>query len=186
MNNLLESLLDHAKTAIKFSPLLFILPLVIYSIADDGGKAKIDSLIMQTPASGLIGGNYDYYPNYLGDDDIIIHQKSYVDENGKEYIGALIEVKKPVAFATPRDTGSMQPMFGAGNMLIQEIVDENTSLQNGDIIVYEYEGSLIIHQIVGDVEGCYITKGMNNALPDSVCVTQDMVKYRLLFAIPTS
>ena len=186
MNNLLHSLLDHAKTALKFSPLLFILPLVIYSVADDSGKDKIDSLIMQTPASGLIGGNYNYYPNYLGDDDIIIHQKSYIDSEGKEFIGALIEVKKPVAFATPRDTGSMQPMFGAGNMLIQEIVDKDTKLQTGDIIVYKYDGNLIIHQIVGELEGCFITKGMNNALPDSVCVTQEMVKYRLLFAIPTS
>jgi hypothetical protein len=186
MNNLLESLIGHTKTALKFSPLLFVLPLLFYSVADDSGKQRIDSLIMQTPAKGLIGGTHDYYPSYLDDEDIVIHQKSYVDENGEEFIGALIEVKKPVAFATPRDTGSMQPMFGAGNMLIQEIVDENTVLETGDIIVYRYEGNMIIHQIVGEVEGCYITKGMNNALPDSVCVTHDMVKYRMLFAIPTS
>ena len=184
MQNHLETLIDGAKKLLLASPMFLILPLIFYTTTDSG-KQHMDSIIMQTPAKGLLGGSYGYYPGHLDGSDIVIHQKSYVDEDGKEFTGAVIEVKKPVAFATPRDTGSMQPMFGAGNLLVQEIVDESTELRTGDIIVYSYGDSLIIHQIVGNVEGCYVTKGMNNAMPDSVCVTKDMVRYRLLFAIPT-
>jgi len=80
----------------------------------------------------------------------------------------------------------MQPMFGAGNLLVQEMVDSSTVLNQGDIIVYSYDGKLIIHQIVGQLDDCYVTKGMNNAVADPVCVTKGMVRYRLLFAIPTN
>lgn len=186
MNNLFNTLIDGAKKLLYIAPLLLMLPLIFYSVSDETGKQQMNSWIMQTPAKGLVSGGYDYYPNYLDDGDVVIQQKKFKDENGNEYTGAVIEVRKPVAFAKPRDTGSMQPMFGEGNLLIQEIVDENTELQIGDIIVYEYKGNLIIHQIVGEVEGCYVTKGMNNSLPDSVLVTKSMIKYRLLFSIPTS
>lgn len=186
MNNLLESLINGAKKFLYAAPLLLILPLAFYSVSDDAGKAQMDSLILQTPASGLLSGGYDYYPSYLDEGDVVVYKKIFTDEFGNEYAGAVIEVRKPVAFAKPADTGSMQPMFGAGNMLVQEIVTQDTELRTGDIIVYKHEGKLIIHQIVGEVEGAYITKGLNNSLPDSVLVTKDMIRYRLLFAIPTS
>jgi hypothetical protein len=185
MKNLFDTLIDGARSFLLVSPMLIILPFLVYTSSDEG-KSHVNDWIQQTPAKGLVSGGYDYYPNYLEDGDIVIQQKKYVDESGEEFTGALIEIKRPIAFAKPADTGSMQPMFGAGNMLIQEVVNEQTKLQSGDIIVYEYENKLIIHQIVGKVEDCFITKGMNNSLPDSVCVEKDMVKYRLLFSIPTN
>ena len=184
MNNLLETLIKGAKKLLFAAPLLIILPIALFS-AGDSGKQTINTLILQ-PAGGLVSGGYDYYPNYLNDNDVLVYQKKFTDANGNEYTGAVIEIRKPVAFATPADTKSMQPMFGSGNMLVQEIVDENTVLQKGDIIVYSHQVKLIIHQIIGELESCYITKGMNNNVPDGVCVTKDMIKYRLLFSIPTN
>ena len=186
MSKLLNSLLENAKKLLYASPMLIALPLLFYTLADDASKKTVDSFILQTPAKGLIANNYDYYPRYLDNNDIVVYQKTYTDENGNEFTGAVIEVHRPVAFASPADTGSMQPMFGAGNLLVQEKVDSSTALNQGDIIVYSYDGKLIIHQIVGQLDNCYVTKGMNNPVPDSVCVTKDMIKYRLLFAIPTN
>ena len=185
MNNLLDTLINSAKKLIIAAPVILLVSLALYSAGSDSGKQTLDSLILQTPAAGLVSGGYDYYPKYLDDNDVVVYQKNFTDENGNEYTGAVIEVRKPVAFATPADTKSMQPMFGAGNTLVQEVVDDDTVLEKGDIIVYADSGKLIIHQIVGQLEGCYITKGINNAIPDSVCVTKDKIKYRLLFAIPT-
>lgn len=186
MNDLLETLIEGTKKLLCAAPLFLLFCLALYSLSDISGREQIDSLILQTPAKGFFGGGFEYYPKYLDSDDVVIRQKTFIDENGNEYTGAVIELRKPVVFATPRDTGSMQPMFGAGNMLVQEVVNQDTELKTGDIIVYEHGGQLIIHQIVGEVEGAFITKGLNNSIPDSVLVTRNMVKYRLIFAIPTA
>jgi hypothetical protein len=175
-----DLLVSGGELLIRIAPVLLLLPLVMYSM---GEEAQMDYL--QTPANGIISSGYDYYPAYLDDGEVVVRPQTYTDEEGNEYTGAVIEVRKPVAFATPRDTGSMQPLFGAGNTLIQEVVYEDTQLQRGDIVVYDYNGEMIIHQIVGEGDGCYLTKGMNNALPDPVCVTKDKIKYRLILAIPT-
>jgi len=164
---------------------LLLVPMMIYHFGGSPEKEQISNLIKQTPAKGLISGSYDYYPNSLTHEDILIYEKNFTDRDGVEYTGAVIEVHRPVAFATPEDSGSMQPMFGAGNTLIQEAVDGDTELSLGDIIVYQDKNRLIVHQIVGMLDKCYITKGMNNPAPDSLCVTHDMIKYRLLFSIPT-
>jgi hypothetical protein len=161
MNNMISSLTDGAERLLRLAPALLLLPLLLYAVSDEAERT-VDSLILQTPAKGLVGGGYDYYPGHLEDEDIVIKYKTYVDPNGEEYTGAVIEVRKPVTLATPEDTGSMQPMFGAGNTLIQEKVDGDTVLSKGDIIVYDYNSTLIIHQIVDEKDGCYTTKGIIN------------------------
>jgi hypothetical protein len=183
LGNLFSSLIKVSVVALF---VLLLVPTLVYQFGGNTEKEQISNLIKQTPAKGLIAGTYDYYPSHLTHDDVLIYEKKFTDKNGQEYTGAVIEVRKPVAFATPADTGSMQPMFGAGNTLIQEVVNKDTTLYTGDIIVYEDGGKLIVHQIVGELDGCYITKGMNNMAPDSLCVKHDMVKYRLLFSIPTN
>jgi hypothetical protein len=182
IGNLFSSLIKITSVALI---VLLLVPALILQFGGNTEKEQITNLIKQTPAKGLISGAYDYYPSHMSQDDILIYEKKFKDRNGDEYTGAVIEIRKPVAFATPSDTGSMQPMFGAGNTLIQEVVNKHTSLSTGDIIVYQDGSNLIVHQIVGEVDSCYITKGLNNVAPDSLCVKKDMIKYRLLFSIPT-
>lgn len=177
-----ESLRSAFHGLLRLAPAFVMIPLILYVNAQ---PQQVSDMLIQSPAGGFIGGSYDYYPAYLDDEDIVIKSKVYVNEDGGEYYGAVIEIHKPVVLATPLDTGSMQPMFGAGNTLIQETVDTGTELNEGDIVVYEEGADLIIHQIVGEEDGCYITKGMNNAFPDPACVSKDKIRYRLLFAIPT-
>jgi hypothetical protein len=184
MNNILDGLISTGQDLIRIAPALLMIPLVLYTMGDEGTR-QVESILMLTPAQGIIDSGYDYYPAYLDEEDVVIRPKTYTDEDGNEFIGAVIEVRKPVALAEPKDTGSMQPLFGAGNMLVQEIVDESTQLQDGDIVVYESDNTMIIHQITGKEGSCYVLKGMNNGMVDPVCVSQDMIKYRLIFAIPT-
>jgi hypothetical protein len=184
MSNILDSLTSTGQDLLRISPVLLFIPLVLYAMGGEG-PSQVESMLLQTPAKGLVDAGYDYYPAYLDEEDVVIRPKTYIDPEGNEFTGAVIEVRKPVALAEPRDTGSMQPLLGAGNMLVQEIVDESTQIQEGDIVVYESNGEMIIHQVVGIEGSCYTLKGMNNPAPDPVCVSKDMIKYRLIFSIPT-
>lgn len=185
MKKPIQKFLNGGKKFINFMPLLLLLPVAVYAFSDQSGKDTITSWMMQTPAKSLVTRGFDYYPNFLNESDVVVYHKTFYDQNGKEYTGAVIEVRRPTVFASPANTGSMQPILGSGNLLVQEIVDEHTKLQVGDIVVYEYNGDLVIHQIVDKTGDCYVTKGSNNAAPDPVCITQDKVRYRLLFSIPT-
>jgi len=185
MYGIVHRLLKESKKLLYIVPLLLILPVVVYALSDDSGRENITSWMMQTPARSLISRGYDYYPAFLNKSDVVIYQKTFTDENGNDYNGAVIEIRKPTAFATPANTGSMQPVFGSGNILVQEIVTSKTELHVGDMVVYSNNEDLVIHQIVDETGQCYVTKGLNNAAPDPICVTKDMVKYRLLFSVPT-
>jgi len=167
---------------IKLFPLLIIVLVLAYAL-NSSARQTIDGIILQTPARGLVSNQYDIYPRFLNADDVVI-KKTVFNDSGKEINGLIIEVRNPAAVAkTP--TESMKPMFGPGNLLVQEVVDRNTKIGLGDIVIYQGENDLIIHQIVEEKNGCYVTKGLNNPAPDGVCVTRDMIKYRLLFALPT-
>jgi len=185
MHTCLALLTATARRLIELSPLLLMLPFVVYSVSNENERHSMDDLLLQTPARGLLTSGYGYYPAYLDGDEISIRRNIYIDDKGNERIGTIIEIKRDVVLATPEGTGSMQPLFGEGNTLVQERVDSSTKLNIGDIVVYENEDQLIIHQIIGQGDGCYYAKGINNALPDPDCVAKDRIRYRLLFAIPT-
>jgi hypothetical protein len=184
---MVESILSKIKDAlgefVRIFPVLIILVVSIYAL-NSSARQTIDSFILSTPAKGLVSAQYDNYPAFLDSDDIVV-KKTTFNDSGQEVEGLIIEIHNPGALAKTSTT-SMQPMFGPGNLIVQEEVTSSTKLNLGDIVIYENsEGELIIHQIIGYENGCYSTKGLNNPAADDVCVTQDMVKFRMLFAIPT-
>lgn len=81
------------------------------------------------------------------------------------------------------DTKSMEPTFTSSDLVIVELIDEDTVLKENDIISFwgfvDGYKSIITHRIVeviptanGDV--CYKTKGDNNALSDQDPLNNNM------------
>lgn len=178
-----SQLWDRFTEFLRIFPVLILLVLAVYSL-NSSAKQAIDNVILQTPAKDLVSGQYENYPAFLNEEDIVI-RKTVFNDSGVLTEGLIIEIHNPSALAKTK-TSSMQPMFGPGNLLVQEEVDKNTQLNEGDIVIYEDDqAKLIIHQIVGKNGDCFLTKGLNNPAPDVVCVKPEMIKFRLLFAIPT-
>jgi hypothetical protein len=168
---------------VRIFPILIILVISLYALSSSA-RQTIDGFILATPAKGLVSVQYDNYPAFLDEDNVIV-KKTTFNDSGEEVEGLIIEIHNPGALAKTSTT-SMQPMFGPGNLIVQEKVDSTTELNLGDIVIYDNgKGQLVIHQIIGYDNGCYSVKGLNNPTADDVCVTQSMVKYRMLFAIPT-
>ncbi|MBN1170312.1 S26 family signal peptidase [Candidatus Micrarchaeota archaeon] len=64
------------------------------------------------------------------------------------------------------NTGSMIPTYRGG----EKVLLMPTAYANpGDIIVFEKNDSLIIHRVIFEFRGCYITKGDATWLPDWGC-----------------
>lgn len=67
-------------------------------------------------------------------------------------------------------TGSMRPILDEGTIVLELPVMKPEELYPGDIIIYELDGTRIIHRIVAlgyDTDGWYaIAKGDNNPEPD--------------------
>ncbi len=182
--NVLRKMRERIFELLKLFPLFIIAVLLAYAL-NSSARSAIDDFLLQTPARGFMSNQYEIYPAFLDEGDVVVRRTMFND-TGIPYEGLIIEVHKPVALAqTP--TNSMMPMFGSGNLLVQEKVDKNTQLNIGEIVVYESpEGPLVVHQIISiGNDGCIIVKGINNPAPDPLCVRQSMVKYRLLFSIPT-
>jgi hypothetical protein len=174
---------DRFTEFLRIFPILILLVISVYAL-NSTARTTIDQFLLSTPAKDLVTNQYSTYPAFLDQDDVIIKETEFND-SGVVTKGLIIEIHNPGAIAMTQ-TDSMKPMFGPGNLLIQEEVDSSTKLNLGDIIIYENsENKLVIHQIVSQNNGCYITKGLNNPAPDPICITHDMVKFRLLFAIPT-
>ena len=76
-------------------------------------------------------------------------------------------------------SGSMEPKINKGDVVIIEKINNKDKLEVGDVIVYNYNGTIIVHRLVdilkiGD-ENFYYTKGDNNESKDSYVVTRDMI-----------
>jgi len=77
-------------------------------------------------------------------------------------------------------SGSMEPEFSKGDLIF---VKEETEYDLNDIVVYQSEGSLVVHRIIEKDGGFVTTKGdANNVADDPVPLTA--VKGRVLFWIP--
>jgi hypothetical protein len=73
-------------------------------------------------------------------------------------------------------TGSMVPTIDCGHIVILE---ETQDVQIGDIIIYQRDdGTRIIHRIVGESDGCWVTKGDANKGVDNP-TPKDSVIYRV-------
>ena len=64
------------------------------------------------------------------------------------------------------DTGSMVPTYKGGEEVLLMSTDHANT---GDVIVFERNDSLIVHRVVFEFYGCYITKGDATWLPDLGC-----------------
>lgn len=79
-------------------------------------------------------------------------------------------------------SNSMNPVFYRGDAVLMEKLekDEIKDIKVGDIIVYDHDGSFIVHRVIEKVEtlnGTYLfkTKGDNNNGPDSKLVESNQV-----------
>lgn len=77
-------------------------------------------------------------------------------------------------------SGSMEPTMSVGDFLI---VYETDQLQLDDVIVFESEGTLIVHRIVMMSGDMIVTQGDANAIPDEP-ISNEAVKGKVLVAIP--
>lgn len=68
------------------------------------------------------------------------------------------------------NTGSMRPAMHGGHNTIGTTCFVNNDFQEGDIIVYDDDGTSIIHQIIEIRTEGVITKGINNEVTDSELV----------------
>lgn len=77
-------------------------------------------------------------------------------------------------------SGSMEPTFSAGDLIV---VQQDSSLEKDDIVVFEDIGSLVVHRII-EIDGeNVITKGDANNTDDGP-VALSKVRGRVLFHIP--
>lgn len=77
-------------------------------------------------------------------------------------------------------SGSMEPEFKTGSIIVVEPGGDMTGFQSGDVITFvEEDGKLITHRVIEVVNSgehvMYRTKGDNNASPDSSLVLSDNV-----------
>lgn len=79
-------------------------------------------------------------------------------------------------------SGSMEPAFSAGDMLIIQAQD---SYKTGDIVIYTHGDILITHRIVGEEGTTFITQGDANNAPDSDPVTIEQVEGQVVAVIPS-
>jgi signal peptidase I len=86
-------------------------------------------------------------------------------------------------------SGSMEPIFQTGSIIVIELAKEGAAYQKGDIITFQSEDKLITHRIMDVKEAngdlLYTTKGDNNDGPDSDYVLpQNIVGKYTNFTIP--
>lgn len=77
-------------------------------------------------------------------------------------------------------SGSMEPTFYKGDLII---VKEQSELAVDDIVVFEDNGSLVVHRIVALDDETVTTKGDANNVEDDP-ISRTLVKGRVLFWIP--
>lgn len=94
---------------------------------------------------------------------------------------------QPVAILTY----SMEPKFTRGDTVVVEKLkteSEKRKLKKGDIIQYQYNGTVIVHRIIDsyseDGEKFYILKGDNNKSKDLKPVSLNQVMGKVVFSIP--
>ncbi|WP_077328718.1 signal peptidase I SipW [Virgibacillus siamensis] len=76
-------------------------------------------------------------------------------------------------------SGSMEPVFYTGSIIVTELPSKHQAYQKGDIITFQSDGRLITHRIIGVHEAngkkLYKTKGDHNNAPDNGYVQPDNI-----------
>ncbi len=79
-------------------------------------------------------------------------------------------------------SGSMEPEFGVGDMLIFR---EQSEYQIDDVVIFDTGSSFTTHRIVGEENGEFITKGDANNTIDQKTVSLEQIKGELVLIIPS-
>lgn len=77
-------------------------------------------------------------------------------------------------------SGSMEPTFDAGDVIVIEKAEDTGNLQKGDVITYLVSGKATTHRIISvtDHEGktAYVTKGDYNNVEDRLAVYPEQIQ----------
>ena len=126
--------------------------------------------------NGLMPEGVSYYPASLDGNDVDVQ---YYENK------TIITINKRLDPNTAMCTGSMHPYIGCGNMILTETLSAGDAVNIGDIVVYDYAGTKISHQVIGKDGDCYYLKGTNSAMQDSVCVKREDILARQVLVVPT-
>jgi signal peptidase len=103
-------------------------------------------------------------------------------------VGVLWEELAPARLGGTHDYAvvdgiSMNPKLHAGDLVVMR---QSSSYQVGDVVGYHNAqlGRLVLHRIVGKVDGRYVFKGDNNSFLDAYHPTQAELVGRLWFHVP--
>lgn len=78
-------------------------------------------------------------------------------------------------------SGSMEPIFSAGDVLI---IEQNQEYNEGDIVTFWEDDTLITHRLIQKVNGSWITKGDANNSADQDPVDEGSVVGHLTMILP--
>lgn len=78
-------------------------------------------------------------------------------------------------------SGSMEPAFSAGDMLI---FNECPAYTVGDVVIFRSGESFVTHRIVGERDGGFVTKGDANNTEDKELLSTGSIEGRLLLVVP--
>lgn len=78
-------------------------------------------------------------------------------------------------------SGSMEPVLSVNDLVV---IHERDSYEEGNIVVYQNGGALVVHRIVSIDGDTYILQGDANNAPDEP-ITKDMIKGKMVLAIPS-
>lgn len=77
-------------------------------------------------------------------------------------------------------SGSMEPAFYPGDVILIKDTDHPEALQVGDVVCYQYSGKATTHRVMQVLESegkiSYVTKGDNNNVEDRLAVEPDQIE----------
>lgn len=79
-------------------------------------------------------------------------------------------------------SGSMEPTFSAGDMLIYK---EQNEYEINDIIIFESYGSYVTHRIIGQENESFITQGDANNTADQELLSPSQIEGEMILIIPS-
>lgn len=79
-------------------------------------------------------------------------------------------------------SGSMEPTFSAGDMLIFK---EQSEYEIDDIIIFASYGAYVTHRIVGEENESFITQGDANNTADQELLSPSQIEGEMIFIIPS-
>lgn len=78
----------------------------------------------------------------------------------------------------------MYPKIEVGDVVLMRITDENTDIDEGDIVAYKLNNAIVVHRVKEKISNKeYITQGDNNNIDDGVIYREEIIAKNFL-AIP--